>query len=178
MKTLDPLVMSLSVASKKKLSFAIVGVAMIGTWAAVALGSPGVGFHPESLVTGNIPGDIKLNSDRVKFQTKGPVDVRVQRIVIDPGGYSGWHHHPGMVIASVLSGQVTFTNSDCSSTTYGPAFPPAPYSSSTAMIRGRPRAPVGRRSMRRLCAARQSARLPGGGPRSVLPVMTGGCQGR
>jgi hypothetical protein len=115
--------MSLRVASKKKLSFAIVGVAMIGTWAAVALGSPGVGFHPESLVTGNIPGDIKLHSDRVKFQTKGPVDVRVQRIVIDPGGYSGWHHHPGMVIASVLSGQVTFTNSDCSSTTYGPGLP-------------------------------------------------------
>jgi hypothetical protein len=109
--------------SRKKLSLAIVGVAAIGTWAAVALGSPGVGFHTENLVTANVANDVKFNSDRVKFQTKDPTDVRVQRIVIDPGGYSGWHHHPGILIVSVLSGQVTFTNSDCSSTTYGPGLP-------------------------------------------------------
>jgi hypothetical protein len=105
------------------LSLAIVGVAAIGTWAAVALGSAGVGFHPTTLVTANIANNVKLNSDRVKFQTKGPTDVRVQMIVFDPGGYSGWHHHPGMLIASVLSGQVTVTHSDCSSTTYGPGLP-------------------------------------------------------
>jgi hypothetical protein len=40
-----------------------------------------------------------------------------------PGGYSGWHHHPGIVIVTVASGDVTFTNSDCSSTTYGPGLP-------------------------------------------------------
>jgi len=59
----------------------------------------------------------------VKFQTKDQTDVRVQRIIFDPGSYSGWHHHPGIVIATVLSGSVTFTNSDCSSETYGPGRP-------------------------------------------------------
>src|SRR5438094_609428 len=101
----------------------IVGVAVIGTFAAVALGSAGLGFAPTTLVTANLNNDVKVNSDRVKFQTKDPTDVRVQRIDIAPGGYSGWHHHPGIVIVAVASGQVTFTNSDCSSTTYGPGLP-------------------------------------------------------
>ena len=66
---------------------------------------------------------VEANSDRVKFQTKGPTDVRVQKIEIAAGGYSGWHHHPGVVIVTVASGAVTFTHSDCSSTTYGPGLP-------------------------------------------------------
>jgi hypothetical protein len=106
--------------SRKKLIGAIVGVAVIGTFAAVALASSGVGFTPTNLATGNLNHDVKLNSDRVKIQTKDPTDVRVQRLDIAPGGYSGWHHHPGIVIVTVASGAVTFTNSDCSSTTYGP----------------------------------------------------------
>jgi len=108
---------------RKKLSAAIVGAAVFGVFAGVALGSAGVGFAPTTLVTGNLNNDVKWNSDRVKFQTKDPTDVRVQRIVIAPGGVSGWHHHPGIVIATVASGQVTFTKSDCSSTTYGPGLP-------------------------------------------------------
>jgi hypothetical protein len=101
----------------------ILGIAVIGASAAVALASAGSGFNPTNLVTGNLNNDVKWNSDRVKFQTKDPTDVRVQKIVIDPGGFSGWHHHPGIVIVTVASGAVTFTNSDCSSTTYGPGLP-------------------------------------------------------
>jgi len=66
---------------------------------------------------------VEVNHDRVKFQTKDPTDVRVQKIVFAAGGYSGWHHHPGFVIATVASGAVTFTRSDCTSTTYGPGLP-------------------------------------------------------
>ena len=108
--------------SKQKLCVAVVGVVAIGTLGAVALGSPGFGFTATNLVTANL-NEVKLNSDRVKFQTKDPTDVRVQTVVIAAGGYSGWHHHPGMVIGAVVSGQVTFTHSDCSSTTYGPGLP-------------------------------------------------------
>ena len=38
--------------SRRKLSVAIVGVALVGTLAAVALGSGGFGFAPTNLVTG------------------------------------------------------------------------------------------------------------------------------
>jgi quercetin dioxygenase-like cupin family protein len=101
------------------LSIAIVGVVAIGTFAAVALGSLGVGFFPTTLVTGTLANSVEANSEQVTLQTEGPTDVRVQQIVFSPGGTSGWHHHPGIVIATVKSGTVTFTHG-CSSTTYGP----------------------------------------------------------
>jgi hypothetical protein len=110
--------------SRKKWSVAIAGVVVTGTFVAVALGSLGnAGFMPTTLVTGTLNNAVEVNHDRVKFQTKDPTDVRVQMIVFAAGGKSGWHHHPGVVIATVASGAVTFTESDCSSTTYGPGLP-------------------------------------------------------
>ncbi len=99
---------------------AALAVAMVGTLAAVAFGSPpSSGFVGETpLVTANLDNTVNVNSDRVKFQTKDPTDVRVQKFVIGPGAFSGWHHHPGIVIVAVQSGAVTFTHSDCSSKTY------------------------------------------------------------
>ena len=78
---------------------------------------------PTNLVTANFDNTVHVNSDKVKFQTKDPTDVRVARIDTAPGGRSGWHHHPGIVVITVLSGAVTFTRSDCSSKTYGPGQP-------------------------------------------------------
>jgi len=86
--------------SKKRWTAATIAVAVVGTSAAIALGSAGVGFTPENLVTGQIANEVHMNSDRIKFQTKGPTDSRVQKIVIAAGGFSGWHHHPGIVIVS------------------------------------------------------------------------------
>ena len=109
--------------SKKRWVAATVGAAVIGVFATVALGSPPFMFGitgTEIYVTANLDDSVKQNSDRVKFQTKDPTYVRVQKIVFGAGGYSGWHHHPGIVIVAVQSGTVTFTHSDCSSKTYGP----------------------------------------------------------
>jgi hypothetical protein len=35
-----------------------------------------------------MPNPVHVNSDRVKFQTKDPVDVRFQEVNIEPGGRS------------------------------------------------------------------------------------------
>jgi hypothetical protein len=106
--------------SRRKWSAAIIGVAALGVFAAVALGSMGVGFSPTNLVTGNLVKILNVNSDGVTFKTDTATDVRVQKIVFAPGGFSGWHHHPGIVIATVASGEVKFTKGpDCSSTVYG-----------------------------------------------------------
>lgn len=106
-----------------KWTVATAGVAVLGTLAAVALASPGSGFTPTTLVTANFNNTVHLNSDKVKFQTKDPTDVRVQKIVLGVNSFSGWHHHPGIVIVAVALGAVTFMNSDCSSKTYGPGLP-------------------------------------------------------
>ncbi len=109
--------------SKKKWATATVGVVVIGTLAAVALGSPPSNVTPTTFVTANFDETVHVNSDRVKFQTKDATDVRIQKLVFAPGGRSGWHHHPGLALVVVESGAVTFTHSDCSSKTYGPGLP-------------------------------------------------------
>lgn len=42
----------------------------------------------------------------------GPVDVAVQSITFQPGGHSGWHRHPGPVFIQVVSGRISFYESD------------------------------------------------------------------
>ena len=115
--------LSAAVRSKKKWTAATIGVAVIGTLAAVALGEPGSGVTPTNLVTANFDHTVHVNSDRVKFQTKDPTYVRVQKLVFGANSRSGWHHHPGLVLVTVESGSVTLWQSDCSSKTYGPGLP-------------------------------------------------------
>ena len=57
------------------------------------------------------------------MRTEEPTDVRVQKVVFAPGGRTGWHHHPGIVLVAVESGQVTVVDSKCNATTYGPGSP-------------------------------------------------------
>lgn len=107
-----------------RLLIAAVGVAVVGTFAAVALGEPGSGFTSTLLVAkADFNETVHLNSDRIKFQTKGPTDVRIRTIIFDPGGYSGWHHDPGFALVTVKSGEVTELDSQCNATTYGPNSP-------------------------------------------------------
>ena len=105
---------------RKKWIAATVGVALIGTLAAVALASPGSGVTLMTLVTADFEKTVQVNSDRVNFQTEGASDVRVQKIDFAPGSNFGWHHHPGLVIVAVQSGTVTLMDSECTSVTYGP----------------------------------------------------------
>jgi hypothetical protein len=48
----------------------------------------------------------------VEIKAWPAVDVAVQTIVFQPGGQSGWHSHPGPVFISVVSGTMTFYDSD------------------------------------------------------------------
>ena len=108
----------------RRLVIAAVGVAMVGTVAAVAFGSSGSG-RVTTLLVAKADNDetVKLNSDRIKFQTKGPTDVRVQTITFAPGGYSGWNHKPGFAIVAVKSGEVTVFDAECNLKAYGPSSP-------------------------------------------------------
>ena len=107
-----------------RLLTAAVGVGVVGTFVAVAFGSPGSGNVSTILVAkADFNETVHLNSDRIKFQTKGPTDVRIRTITFAPGGYSGWHHDPGFALVTVKSGEVTEVDSQCNSTTYGPNSP-------------------------------------------------------
>lgn len=114
----------MSTSQKLNFAAAILGIAALGPIATAALASPGSGVTSSTLVTANLDHEAQENSDRVKFQTKDATDVRVQSLTFAAGAYSGWHHHPGIIIVAVQSGSVTLTETDCStSTTYGPGLP-------------------------------------------------------
>lgn len=102
---------------------ATVSVIGIGVIAQSASGSPATGVTPTMLVTANLDYNVRWNSDGVKFQTKAPTDVGIQKLVFAPGGSTGWHHHPGIAIGVVASGSVTFWDTDCHAMTYGPGLP-------------------------------------------------------
>jgi len=48
----------------------------------------------------------------VVVEARPALDVAVQTITFQPGGHSGWHSHPGPVFISVVSGEMTFYESD------------------------------------------------------------------
>ncbi len=47
-----------------------------------------------------------------------PCDIVHQRVTYTPGGFSGWHSHPGVVLVVVTAGSVTRYESDCTKATY------------------------------------------------------------
>ncbi len=51
------------------------------------------------------------------------------QVIIEPGGHSPWHYHPGPHFVSVTTGTVQVFEPDCTSTTYPTAtgfFDPGP----------------------------------------------------
>ncbi len=73
-----------------------------------------IAFTPVSgpAVLGDIETKSESDINEVELKTKGLSDVYVTSITIKPGGYSGWHSHPGPSILSVKSGTLTLYD-DC-----------------------------------------------------------------
>ena len=54
----------------------------------------------------------------LELQTEGATDFYIQDVEIAPGGYSGWHSHPGVFIGTVITGSVDFYNANCEKKTF------------------------------------------------------------
>lgn len=76
----------------------------------------GSGSQSTLLGRGTYEGDLKvkrITGDwHAEIKAKSGLDVAVQSIVFQPGSYSGWHQHPGPVFIQVVSGTMTFYESD------------------------------------------------------------------
>jgi quercetin dioxygenase-like cupin family protein len=73
----------------------------------VAFATAPSGQHPTVPIIGTLQDITRVNTDRIKFQTKDPVDLASFSVTYDPGGFSGWHTHPGVLFIVVESGSVT-----------------------------------------------------------------------
>ena len=58
---------------------------------------------------------------RDNIQVRNAGDTIMQQITFAPGGFSGWHSHPGPAVVLIKSGQLTFYDGDdetCSGRTF------------------------------------------------------------
>lgn len=101
----------------------IAAMVLLPVLAGIGLATPGIGVisapvhargtHAELL---NVHGKAGI-----KLRTKSSVDFVTQQIVIAPGGTTGWHSHPGPVLVTVKSGELTLVYADdatCEGRTY------------------------------------------------------------
>lgn len=96
-------------------------VALVAVFAGTALATDAnSGFSATRLARGTISGPVQFNIGEVKLQTKADVDVVTATVTITPGGSSGWHTHPGIVLVTVKLGSVTLYHGSCSPTVHGP----------------------------------------------------------
>jgi len=70
----------------------------------------GISFTPVGRAT--VPAfDVKrkeMTIDwRIRLEAEQPIDIATQVVTFQPGGYSGWHTHPGPVYFTVRSGTLT-----------------------------------------------------------------------
>lgn len=86
--------------------------------AGTALATLKLDFAPTELSRGTLAESVHYNTGEVKFQTKGPVTFVTQTITILPGGHSGWHSHPGVVLVTVKAGSLRRYDADCAATPY------------------------------------------------------------
>jgi len=49
---------------------------------------------------------------RIDLDSDQPIDVATQVVTFEPGGYSGWHTHPGPVFFTVRTGTLTVYEGD------------------------------------------------------------------
>ena len=105
-------------------SIALAAVAL-GCVATPGLATPPSGFSTEQLAKG-VYQAMHLKADKagkwdLLVKTKDLSDVYVVRNTITPGGYSGWHTHPGPSLITVTSGQITVYENDglCQPRVYG-----------------------------------------------------------
>ncbi|MET7935543.1 cupin domain-containing protein [Streptomyces sp. NPDC005322] len=86
---------------------------MTGCAAALGFGSTAAVATPGSGVTGTVLAK-GTSAGTLKVKAEGRTDVIVRTITVEPGGSTGWHYHPGPLIAVVKSGTLTRTLDDCS----------------------------------------------------------------
>jgi quercetin dioxygenase-like cupin family protein len=109
--------------------------AVICTIAGLALGTPAGGFLFNNILSlGSIDTDVRQQAhvdldaaadaaagphdpDRedwsVRISTHGPSNFIVQDVAFLPGGFTGWHSHPGVLLITVTEGSVEWYNSKC-----------------------------------------------------------------
>jgi len=94
----------------------VLGSALTAAYVAGASATPGSGFTSVDISTGRFD-EIAVTTDgapphQVWLLTKTGSDLFVVENTVTPGGFAGWHTHPGPSLVTVKSGTATFYEGD------------------------------------------------------------------
>jgi quercetin dioxygenase-like cupin family protein len=109
----------------------IAGAILAVVTAGVAAATMPSGATNTLLAGGTFTGKIHVSQNH-------PADVQTVDVAFAPGGYTGWHSHPGPEVVTVKSGSVTFTrvrDGVCTTSTYGPGQGFVAYPQDTFIVR-------------------------------------------
>ena len=96
-----------------------VGVTVLALVVGVALATPPNKGATTTLLTRATLGKFEAMGDGIQVESeRHSADLAIAKVVIEPGGSTGWHHHPGVGPAAVKSGAVTLYDEDCEKTVY------------------------------------------------------------
>ncbi|MCH8614661.1 cupin domain-containing protein [Sphingomonas sp. SM33] len=105
----------------------VIAVAASTLLATPAIATPGSGFAPSPIVSGNF-GTLNVNTADDKtgkwglhLKTLDSTDIGADRLTVQAGGFSGWHAHPAPVFVTVVQGTIVWydgSNPLCTGNTY------------------------------------------------------------
>jgi len=94
----------------------LVATVLASAIAAIARATPGSMFTSTPLARSTASTGVHVMSNHVRIDDKtAPAqlnDVLVQKVVASPGGFSGWHSHPGYGVVVVHTGTITMYDGD------------------------------------------------------------------
>ncbi len=93
-------------SAHRRLLFCAAATVVLAGGSTLALADPGPAPTPSNPVLVDLPGHTQAKQDGVKFSTRDDAKVASFTLTYGAGAESGWHAHPGIVIAVVESGSV------------------------------------------------------------------------
>jgi quercetin dioxygenase-like cupin family protein len=64
-------------------------------------------------------GKFEAHNDGIELESKRrSADAAIVKVLIEPGGSTGWHHHPGVALVAVKSGAVAEYDAKCEQSVY------------------------------------------------------------
>jgi quercetin dioxygenase-like cupin family protein len=61
---------------------------------------------------------VRVSDWMLSLEDSGGSEIYFQDLVIKPGGRSGWHSHPGLLLITVKEGSVDWYDKDCAKRSY------------------------------------------------------------
>jgi quercetin dioxygenase-like cupin family protein len=103
---------------KRTILLMAVAVTVLAVFVGAALATQPKGVTPTPLTRATL-GKFEAENQGIEVESqRTSADFALAKVVIEPGGTTGWHHHPGVALVSVNSGAVTEYDKNCHKSVY------------------------------------------------------------